>query len=344
MPNFFVDSNKQKAANEALARGEKDFMKVGLRAPASQSQNKKGNKRKFGSLRYPNAQLTDDSDFLEIKVVEYKPPGFSRSQDQALKMRTSSEVLKKNIENPLGTIFLPVPSTIQDSAGVEWGSSEINGLAATGLSLATDFIENKDLMNAGKELMDGGVEAGKSLVQDPNLVGALNARFGSAVVNALGGNIDGTGVFFRSTGTALNPNMELLFKSVQLRNFTFTFNLTPRDKKESETIKKMIRIFKRSIHAKNGSGGDNPSSGLFISSPDVFQLSYKSGRKNHPFLHRFKPMAMTGFDVNYTNTGQYTTYEDGTPTYLSFDMSFQELNPIYSEDYESEEGLEGVGF
>ena len=53
---------------------------------------------------------------------------------------------------------------------------------------------------------------------------------------------------------------------------------------------------------------------------------------------------MTGFDVNYTNAGQYTTYEDGTPTYLSFDMSFQELNPIYSEDYESEEGLEGVGF
>ena len=64
----------------------------------------KGNKRKFGSLRYPNAQLTDDSDFLEIKVVEYKPPGFNRSQDQALKMRTSSEVLKKNIGKPLTEI------------------------------------------------------------------------------------------------------------------------------------------------------------------------------------------------------------------------------------------------
>ena len=35
MPNFFVDSNKQKAANEALARGEKDYMQTGLRAPAS---------------------------------------------------------------------------------------------------------------------------------------------------------------------------------------------------------------------------------------------------------------------------------------------------------------------
>ena len=126
-------------------------MKSGA-AITSRGKNTKGNKRKFGSLRYPNAQLTDDSDYLEIKVVEYKPPGFSRSQDQALKMKTSSKVLKKNIENPLGTIFLPIPSTIQDSAGVEWGSTEINGLAATGLSLANDFIENKDLLAAGKVL------------------------------------------------------------------------------------------------------------------------------------------------------------------------------------------------
>ena len=36
----------------------------------------KGNKRKFGSFRYPMARLENDSDYLEIKVVEYQPPGF----------------------------------------------------------------------------------------------------------------------------------------------------------------------------------------------------------------------------------------------------------------------------
>ena len=35
----------------------------------------KGNKRKFGSFRYPIARLENDSDYLEIKVVEYQPPG-----------------------------------------------------------------------------------------------------------------------------------------------------------------------------------------------------------------------------------------------------------------------------
>ena len=29
---------------------------------------------------------------------------------------------------------------------------------------------------------------------------------------------------------------------------------------------------------------------------------------------------------------------------MKLDLSFQELNPVYQEDYDSEEGKEGVGF
>ena len=54
----------------------------------------KGNKRKFGSFRYPMARLEDDSDYLEIKVVEYQPPGFNASETQSLRLQTSSESLK----------------------------------------------------------------------------------------------------------------------------------------------------------------------------------------------------------------------------------------------------------
>ena len=56
----------------------------------------KGNKRKFGSFRYPIARLENDSDYLEIKVIEYQPPGFeARGTGQALRLQTSSESLKK---------------------------------------------------------------------------------------------------------------------------------------------------------------------------------------------------------------------------------------------------------
>ena len=53
---------------------------------------------KFGTLRYPNAQLERDSDFLEIKVVQYEPPGFDTNANQGVRLRSSSDSLKKNIE------------------------------------------------------------------------------------------------------------------------------------------------------------------------------------------------------------------------------------------------------
>ena len=162
-------------------------------------------------------------------------------------------------------------------------------------------------------------------------------------VNALGGNTSAAGILARQTGAILNPNMELLFGGVQLRQFSFSFDFAPRDENESIVIKKIIRAFKKSLNAKNSSTGEN-STGLFIKSPDVFQLTYKTGAKNHQFLHKFKPMALLNIGVNYTGAGTYATYDNTAPVHTKIDLTFQELNPIYSEDYDVEEGLEGTGF
>ena len=76
----------------------------------------------------------------------------------------------------------------------------------------------------------------------------------------------------------------------------------------------------------------------------MFQLTYKTGAKNHQFLHKFKPMALLNIGVNYTGAGTYATYDNTAPVHTKIDLTFQELNPIYSEDYDTEEGLEGTGF
>ena len=46
--------------------------------------------------------------------------------------------------------------------------------------------------------------------------------------------------------------------------------------------------------------------------------------------------------VDYTASGVYTTYEDATPVHMKLTMNFQELNPIYFEDY-SDKDI-GVGY
>ena len=108
--------------------------------------------------------------------------------------------------------------------------------------------------------------------------------------------------------------------------------------------KLLLGCSKKSLNAKNGSTGENKGSGLFIKSPDVFKLTYKTGASNHQFLHKFKPMALLNIGVNYTGAGTYATYDNTAPVHMKINLSFQELNPIYSEDYETQEGQEGTGF
>ena len=301
-----------------------------------------GNKRKFGDFRYPMARLESDSDYLQIQVLEYQPPGFETSQQQPLRLRTSSEAIQKNKETILGNVFLPIPETVTDSNGVTWGENSLNGLAAAGLGIAMGGITADSVGKAMNTMGEKTGTAINSLVSDKGSVSAINSIFASAAVNALGGSVEPGDILSRQSGAVLNPNMELLFGGVQLRTFSFDFDFAPRDREESEVIKKIIRSFKISMNAKQQAEGEG--NGLFIKAPDVFQLTYKTGSDDHLFLHRFKPMAMLNMAVNYTGAGTYATYDNTSPVHMKLNLTFQELNPIYSEDYESEEGKGGTGF
>jgi hypothetical protein len=149
-------------------------------------------------------------------------------------------------------------------------------------------------------------------------------------------------VISRATGQILQSNLELLFSGVTLRSFPFTFDFTPRDQVEAKEVMAIIRCLKSSMVPKKGS---NPA--LFIGSPKVFQLEYVTGQREHPFLNRFKICSLAQLSVNYTASGTYATYPDGTPVHIQVLCEFKEINPIYAEDYEDQEDgylAGGVGY
>ena len=163
-----------------------------------------------------------------------------------------------------------------------------------------------------------------------------------AILSKLAGaaaGVDGDALIARATGQVMNPNMEVLFQAPQIRDFTFDFVLAPRSMSEAQQVKQIIRTFKQHMTPKGVSGN-----GFFIGSPDVFVLEYKKGANSHPFLNVFKPMAMTSMNMSYTESNTYSTYHDGTPTVMKMTLGFRELNPIYFEDYDKEEGTSGVGY
>ena len=137
--------------------------------------------------------------------------------------------------------------------------------------------------------------------------------------------------------------MELLFNNVTLRNFRFQFKLTPRNEKESEQVKLIIRAFKRNMAAQ-AQGGLVGSGNFFLKTPNVFKLRYRTGRNNHPFLNKFKQCFLTDMQTTYTGEGVYSTYDDGTPVSMILDLSFKEIQPIYDIDYDDNPGTEAVGY
>ena len=292
------------------------------------------------TYRYPYKALKEFDDYLQIQVVQYQPPKF-QSGDQNVSFTTSTGLLSNNNVTPIAQIILPIPQNIQDSNTVDWGDSSLNALEATGLKVATEGMQQPNFAGAfGGALGDVG-KALEGVVAGGNGQDLVTSFFASKVVNALGSNVDTASVLSRSTGQVLNPNMELLFKGVSLREFSFDFDFSPRDGAEAAQIKQIIRTFKKAQAARTTAGAGQ-GAGLFISAPNVFKLEYKSGGKKHPFLNTFKPMAMKGMQVNYTGSGTYAVYGDSTPIHMKMTLNFQELNPIYFEDYKDDDI--GVGY
>ncbi len=310
-------------------------------AGATTSQNKSGGKTTF---RYPLKRLDNTSDYLEIKIFDYIAGEFSLEDlpKAAVNVPTFQQRQKAKKVSPTHYIILPIPQNVSDNVSVTWGEDSLNPLEA-GLVGAIDTATTKGL-RAGFDAALAKLKSVKNI--SPKEEAALQSYITARAVNNLGTNVDPTGFISRTTGQVINSNLEMLFQGVNLRQFTFTFDLAPRSRQEAEEIKGIIRTFKQTMSARNGGAGtgSNTNAGLFITAPSVYQLTYKTGPAKHSFLNTFKPCALTDISVNYTASGTYATYEDGAPVHLQMSLVFKEINPVYSEDYDQPEAMDGVGY
>jgi hypothetical protein len=296
------------------------------------------------TLRYPNKAIKESDDYLEIRIVEYKPPGFESFSANNVSFKTSTQVLGEsgNLKRPIAIITLPIPQDISDSNAVSWGDSSLNALEAAGVEAVSTALAEGNPLTGAAGAISSLTQKLKGLASTGNAQDLAQSFFAAQIVKNFSSNVDSTSLLSRSTGQVLNPNMELLFKGVGLREFSFNFDFAPKSVDEAQIVKQIIRTLKKSMAAKTSAGG-GAGAGLFINAPEVFVLEYKSGGKKHPFLNTFKPMAMKGMSVNYTGSGTYSVYGDSTPVHMKLTVNLQELNPIYFEDYDDASDI-GVGY
>ena len=294
-----------------------------------------------GSLRYryPQKSIGKDDDYLEINVIEYKEPGFQTGNNN-LKLKTGTET--NSNQKALSTIQLPMPANIGDTNQVNWGDDSLNPLAGQGAEAISNIIKGGDFGGGIIDNVKSLLGVGNAVLTQGGGQDAVVSTYTSKLINVFGANTSPASLLSRATGNVLNPNLELLFGGVNLRSFTFDFDFAPRNIEESNVVKQIISIFKQSMAPKTGSNTEG--AGLFIQAPNVFLLKYKTGSRDHPYLNKFKPCALTSMGMNYTGSGSYTTYADKTPVHMKLNLGFTELNPIYNEDYKEIPLSQGVGY
>lgn len=217
-------------------------------------------------------------------------------------------------ETSLDRVFLPIQDKIQDNNSVSWGEGTLNDLQRrlANLSYSVMSSENPEV--------DKNLDSVKQFLTNSGDLGRLYMVEQAITVQNL---------FSRATGSILNPNVELLFEKPSLRPFTFNFKLSPRNENESVDVKRIIKFFKLGMAPRVASNN------IFLMAPFLFKIVYHYGSKkvNHPGINKIKMCALQSCFTDYTPNNNYMTYRDGTMTSYVINLTFQELIPIYDEDY-----------
>ena len=315
-----------------------------------------------GILRYPLEAMTDSTDYLQIDIGKYIPVKTNNNTFATLpgnrRAKRKSDVpggLSNHSLVNKGTVLLQIPANIQDGNSTSYGESKMNTIVGTAVGAVADGMEELGGI-LGNELSSEDKEKYKSRLGKASAVGSdrvmgaleasgvgsfakdfINKKLATSIVGSFGGNVTVNQLLARESGQIFNPNMELLFNGPSLRNFRFSFKMMPRSRDEAEQIRLIIRTFKMNM-APKVTTTTSVGTTLFLDTPSVFELRYKSGRRNHPFLHKFKQCFLTDISVNYTAEGVYATYENKEPIAMIMDLTFKELEPIYDIDYLDDSG------
>lgn len=350
------------------AQAAADVLTDPFAAAGSVNFNSSNDAQLFSSflLKYPQDLLETKQDTIVIQQFKYAAPNADfLTQDNLSNIITTGLSRNQNLTENLGTVVLPIPQGIQDSNNVEWGGDTMNNLSSAAASSVANNLPNyAGAMGIGAAVgavlgggAGGGAKTGAALTLQNALLnevgksGNLKTLFGAGLVSTITGaagyEVPAESLLARGYGIAPNSNLELLFSGPTLRQFTFSYRMSPRNETEAKAVRNIIRFFKQGMAPRKQNTSSGSAASFFLGAPNVFKLKYTyDGTNQIKGLNRFKTCALTGFSVNYAPDGQWASYDGkdpGQPVSVIINMSFNELDPVYNTDYNATSDDE-VGF
>jgi len=254
---------------------------------------------------------------------------------------------------------LPFPRTLQDNQNIRVQQFERDFLYERIASGLAAFQGDGGLGGMAENMLAGlegfankayeGIKGAGSSVSEKGVMGALvdamkagasnAASFDSSKATALAGYLARnfiSGEIAKSISVVgervVNPQETLSFSGVDLRNFTFTWDLYPSNQNDSDNIKGIIRLLKqKALPTVEDIGGGGLGARAFLNYPSVVELNLLGVDESH--FTRFKRCMIQSVNVDYGGGGMPEIIKGGKPAVVSLSVTFSELQIHTAEDY-----------
>lgn len=216
------------------------------------------------------------------------------------------------ILNFKNSIILPIPRKLEERFSLDI-NKKATGMTGAVVDIIQGSYSEGGSQNPITDIASNGAALAYNLaMQSSKIAGDISDTIGSYL------------------GSVPNPNMATFFSGIDMREHNFEWTFTPRNKKESYELMKVIeRLKQNSLPAFSPVGNA------------ILQYPYLCFIEMHPWakdegneLIKFKPALLRNMSYNYAPNGIPSFFE-GTnlPTFISITLEFIETEYFTANDY-----------
>jgi len=266
-----------------------------------------------------------------------------------LNSATKSHVVRFDIKEVISATvdlqkIVNAPDTVEGKAALiqeakDWATTAFKNLTDTnktfsenlspdvGRTLASIQLYMPDSIEFQSQISYGQKDLLEVAVSLPGVLGKIGGAVGAALQNSA------TQLALKKFGYALNPQLQLLFESIDFRDFSMSFVFSPNSKEEAQNIQKIIKLFRG--YAAPEIVRD--TKGMFYRPPAYFDVSFYSNGVENTKINKIKRSVITSVDVNYAPNG-WAAHSDGAPVQTTMTLQLKETvlidrNEIFNNGY-----------
>ena len=256
-----------------------------------------------------------DPNGVTARLADLK--GIKPAKKASVSQSSLSVKRKATVRMPV-SICMYMPPSVDVKYGADYQDTEIGTASAAGAAAIQDIM-------AGQGVVDTVIS---SLKNNADAAGDASIAASGAAIDLIPGFAGSNAVFEMQRGFIKAPRMELAFKGIPKRDFSYEFKMMPKSAAEAEMAKNIVKTFKMYMlpEIKNAAS-------MQLTTPATFDIQYMHLGEENMNLNKIGTCVLTNMDVKYGGD-KYKTHADAVPVETSMTLSFKELDLVTREKAE----------